>query len=335
MKRSDFRRVLFTELLGGIGDLIIALSAIHALAQTYPEAELSVLTFAPGGTLLEDDPRVAQVLYADKDDPASSVQGVLNAPYDLPYDLIVCDTNHSGIPELIEGYSEANGVKTVTNLWRKPPDNERVGERFVRLLRRDGVIGEVETTSHLFVGEGARAEARASLAHLPRPLVFLCPEAGMTIKAWPPERFVALGRCLQEVCGAGLVIVGLGNAATQVAAKLSAHHLTGDLRKLAAALACGDLMIAADTGPARIAAAVGTPTLTLFGPAWAGRYGQAPPHVNLQGYPACPERIPANFTEQACWYAGTCPLGLGFDTCLETLSVEAVLREAKALLKRL
>ena len=125
----------------------------------------------------------------------------------------------------------------------------------------------------------------------------------------------------------------MGDTAAHVAAELSAHHLTGDLRNLAAALTCGDLTVAADTGPAHIAAAVGTPTLTLFGPAWAGRYGQAPPHVNLQGLPECPERTPANFTEQACWYAGACPLGLGFDTCLETLSVEEVLREAKALLE--
>lgn len=325
--------------MGGIGDLIIALSAIHALGHTYPEAELSVLTFAPGGELLEDDPRIAQVLYANKDGPASSVQEVLNAAhdlsYDLPYNLVVSDTNHSGIPELIKGYGEANGAKAVTNLWRNPPDNERVGERFVRLLQHDKIVGEVETTPHLFVSEEARVEARASLTHLPRPLVFLCPEAGMNIKAWPPERFVALGRCLQEVCGAGLVVVGLGDTTAQVAAKLNVHHLTGDLRNLAAALAYGDLTIAADTGPVHIAAAVGTPTLTLFGPAWAGRYGQAPPHVNLQGYPACPERIPANFTKQACWYAGACPLGLGFETCLETLSVEEVLREAKTLLETL
>ena len=82
-------------------------------------------------------------------------------------------------------------------------------------------------TPHLFVSEAARAEARASLAHLPRPLVFFCPEAGMKIKAWPPERFITLGRCLQEVYGAGLVVVGLGDAAAQVAAELGALSSDG------------------------------------------------------------------------------------------------------------
>ena len=323
------KRILFIELLGGIGDLIIALPAIHALARTYPKAELSVLTFAPGGELLMEDPQVSRVFYADKGDAARAVQAVLDASHNVPFDLIVSDTNHSGIAEMLGAYSRTYETQTVTNLWRNPPDDARVGARFVQLLQRDGIVGEANPTPHLFVSR----EAEERLEPLSPPLVFLCPEAGMKIKAWPPERFVTLGRCLQEVCGASLVVIGLSEDAASVAAELDALHLTGSLRELAAALACGDLMIAADTGPARIAASVGTPALTLFGPSWAGRYGQAPPHVNLQGYPDCPERVPANFTEQACWYAGVCPLGLGFATCLETLSVETVFAEAKALLE--
>ncbi len=307
--------------------------AIHALAHTYPNAELSVLTFALGGELLKDDPQISSVLHADKGDVARAVQEVLNASHNVPFDLIVSDTNHSGIAEMLGAYGSARGTRTVTNLWRNPPDDARVGERFVELLQRDKIIGEANLTPHLFVSGAARGEAEEGLEPLSHPLVFLCPEAGMKIKAWPPERFVALGRCLKEVCGASLVVSGLGEGAATVAAELDALHLTSDLCGLAAALAQGDLMIAADTGPARLAAAVGTPTVTLFGPSWAGRYGQAPPHVNLQGYPACPERVTANFTEQACWYAGVCPLGLGFDTCLETLSVEMVFAKAKTLLE--
>ena len=273
---------------------------------------------------------MSRVFYANRGEPAETVKEVLETH---AFDLIVSDTNHSGIAELLEHHSDIHGTRTVTNLWRNPPDDERVGERFVQLLQRDGIIGEADPTPHLFVSESARRGAEEALEPLSRPLVFLCPEAGMKIKAWLPERFVALGRCLQEVCRASLVIVGLGEDAASVAKELSALHLTGNLRDLAAALTCGDLMIAADTGPARLAAALGTPTLTLFGPSWAGRYGQAPPQVNLQGYPACRERVVANFTEQACWYAGVCPLGLGFDTCLETLSVEEVFAEARTLLE--
>lgn len=45
----QYQRILFIELLGGIGDLVIALPAIHAVARSHPKAHLTVLTFAPGG----------------------------------------------------------------------------------------------------------------------------------------------------------------------------------------------------------------------------------------------------------------------------------------------
>ena len=55
------RRILFVELLGGLGDLVIALPAIHALALSHPRAQVAVLTFAPGAELVEADPLVQRV----------------------------------------------------------------------------------------------------------------------------------------------------------------------------------------------------------------------------------------------------------------------------------
>ncbi|WP_207955946.1 glycosyltransferase family 9 protein [Rubrobacter marinus] len=107
----------------------------------------------------------------------------------------------------------------------------------------------------------------------------------------------------------------------------------GTLRELAAALSHADLAVGADTGPARVAAALGVPTVTLFGPSWHGRYGQPPPHANLQGHPACPQRDVSDFTRQPCWYAGACTLEEeAWSTCLEDLPVESVLSTALALL---
>lgn len=60
-------KILFVELLGGIGDVLIALPAIESLSCSHPGAEITVLTLPPGGELLETNPRITQVLYADKD----------------------------------------------------------------------------------------------------------------------------------------------------------------------------------------------------------------------------------------------------------------------------
>ncbi|MBD2103879.1 glycosyltransferase family 9 protein [Leptolyngbya sp. FACHB-261] len=59
-------RILFIDLLGGIGDVLIALSAIQALGRSYPEAQLTVLTFDPGCELLLGDPLIHQVINVER-----------------------------------------------------------------------------------------------------------------------------------------------------------------------------------------------------------------------------------------------------------------------------
>ncbi len=78
------------------------------------------------------------------------------------------------------------------------------------------------------------------------------------------------------------------------------------VRQFAALAATVDLCLSVDTGPGRIAAAVGTPTIMLVGPTWSGRYGLPSPNMNLQSPFACPHLNPMNFTEQPCWYSGIC-----------------------------
>lgn len=175
------------------------------------------------------------------------------------------------------------------------------------------------------------------LSGLGRPLVFLLPDAGMEVKRWPEGSWGALGRALRERHGAGIVVpVGSDEDQAGRVARLAGGTVLprGTLRELAAALSYADLAVGADTGPARIAASLRVPTVTLFGPSWHGRYGQPPPHANLQGHPACPQRDVSDFTRQPCWYAGACTLeGRAWHTCLEDIPVESVLSTALDLLE--
>lgn len=332
MVTSHVHKILFVELLGGIGDVLIALPAIQAFARSHPTAELTVLTLPPGGELLESDPLIHQVVYADSSNPRKSVE-VLLARH--TFDVILSDTNYDGIEEVIQN---SGASRVVTNLWRKPPPDERVGNRFLQILLAEGLIeadaGATSASStcalHLHLTPDEQRRAQEALGFCSRPLVFLCPDAGMQIKRWSTANFVTLGQTLQQRYGA-TVIVLVGSDLEQAAGIADAIGdkaqiwPRGKLRDLAAGIACADLMVAADTGPARIAAALNVPTITLFGPSWHGRYGQPAPHVNLQGYPECPERIISNFTEQRCWYGGVCPLDRGWQTCMETISPADVL----------
>ncbi len=44
---AHVREILFVELLGGLGDVLISLGAIQALARSHPDARLTVLTSRP------------------------------------------------------------------------------------------------------------------------------------------------------------------------------------------------------------------------------------------------------------------------------------------------
>jgi ADP-heptose:LPS heptosyltransferase len=332
------REILFVELLGGLGDVLIALGAIQALARSHPEARLTVLTFPPGGELLEHDPLIHEVVHVprpDPDHPYRAREAVEKLLARESWDLVVSDTSYDGTDALI---SASDAPHTVTNLWRSPPSDERVGERFLRLLLAEGLI-EPETVSppRLRLTPKERSVAAGKLADTRRPLAFLIPDAGMEVKRWPEESWGALGRALSDRYGAG-VVVPIGSDPEQAArvAQLTGGRVwpRGTLRELAAVLSYADLAVGADTGPVRITAALGVPTVTLFGPSWYGRYGQPPPHANLQGHPSCPQRVVSDFTQQPCWYQGVCTLEeRSWHSCLEDISIEDVLAAAAPFLE--
>lgn len=329
---NNIQHILFVELLGGIGDVVIALPAIHALARSHPTAHLTVFTFAPGGELLQADPLIHRVVYAQRDTPRQALEVLL---HQTSFDLIVSDTNYDGIAELIR---QSQAKYSVTNLWQSPPPNERVGDRFLQLLHQAGFISTSELRSiqpQLHLTPHQRTQARQFLGATFRPLIVLIPDAGMTIKKWSVKNFMTLGQALVQHHNGTILIpsdsnqedaIAIASAIGQNAQVLSPQPLP----ELAALLAEADLAIAADTGLARIAAAVNTPTMTLFGPSWQGRYGQPEPHINLQGLPECPERNIQNFTEQTCWYSGACPYE--WRSCLDDITPNQVFDAASQLL---
>ena len=319
-------KILFIELLGGIGDVLIALSAIHTLARSQPDVELTVLTFPLGGELLKSDPLIHQVVYAE---PGKAKQSVVELLTRETFDLIVSDTNYDGIDQLIQVRNPVS-TRVVTNLWRQPPPDELVGDRFLKILQTEGLINpDAVKSAQLHLMPDELNQAQKLFNNVRRPLVFLCADAGMAIKRWSEVNFITLGQTLQQRWSA-TVIVPVGSdvkQAVSIAEGIGRARIfpRSQLRDLAAALACADLVVGADTGPVRIAAALNVPTITLFGPSWHGRYGQPLPHVNLQGYPECAERNISNFTEQRCWYDGVCPLDRGWRTCMDAIEVDEVL----------
>lgn len=116
----------------------------------------------------------------------------------------------------------------------------------------------------------ARWRAQRGLSADGRPIVALSPGAVGEGKAWPPGHYAALAKALAQD-GATVWVLG-GPAETTIARQIAAaaprvRDLTGnDLGDAVLALAAADLSVTNDSGLMHVSAAVGTPTIAIFGP---------------------------------------------------------------------
>ena len=130
---------------------------------------------------------------------------------------------------------------------------------------------------HLPPGDDGRLSVRATppASRVPRdhePFVVVHPGASVPARAWAPERNAALVDALVAV---GRRVVVTGGPGEQPLTRLVAGEprpevldLGGrtDLAELARVLAQADVVVVGNTGPAHLAAAVGTPVVSLFAP---------------------------------------------------------------------
>jgi ADP-heptose:LPS heptosyltransferase len=319
------RQILVVELLGGFGDVLLVLPAVHALARSHPDADVSVLTFSPGHVLLRRDPLVAAAFATSDHREGAPLRAVEDELTRRPYDLVVTTTTYGGIPAACRRLAR----RAVTDLWRDPPADELVDRRFLRLLAADELIDpqfvDLPLQIHLGVDErvvGGHVVDR--LAPFGRP-VALVPKSGMRVKEWPAERWALLAAALR---GAGHPMLVVGDPDAPRIPETT-RLPPGDLRALAAQLAAvgarGGVVVGVDTGAVRLAVATGTPAVVLFGATAASRYGPDPAlAVSLQGLPECEVRRPTSIAEQECWSAH-CPLTGGEPACMADLSLERVL----------
>ncbi len=130
----------------------------------------------------------------------------------------------------------------------------------------------------LHVSNEDRMRARLLLARFGveegRPLVALNPGAtNSRAKQWKAERFASAADLLAERDGFQTIIIGAASdreAADAVAREMQspAALMAGEttIAELKALLASSSLVISNDTGPAHVSAALGIPTVVIFGP---------------------------------------------------------------------
>jgi heptosyltransferase-2 len=119
--------------------------------------------------------------------------------------------------------------------------------------------------------EIAQWRARNNLPAAFGPIVTLSPGAVGAGKAWPVAHYAELARALAKDGASVWVLGGPGEIASakQIAEAAGPHvrDLTSnDLRNAILALAAADVSVTNDSGLMHISAAIGTPTVAIFGP---------------------------------------------------------------------
>jgi heptosyltransferase-2 len=263
-----------------LGDTVMALPALRSLRSALPGAELWCL--GPWvGTILESEPGIARRFHTP-----GSVGGRLTQArrlrqvrFDLA--LILPNSFETALAGWLSGarwrvgYGEGRGA-LLTHALRSHTDPVHQVAAYLRLLAPLGVEGRL-TPPTLAIDPARRVEARRLLGEAnlsPRdPRVGLQLGAALgPAKLWPSERIAALAMRL-EARGVRPILLGSSQArgladAVQAAATGPIRSLVGRDRPalLAALFSELDALVAADSGPAHVAAAVGVPAVTLFGP---------------------------------------------------------------------
>jgi ADP-heptose:LPS heptosyltransferase len=286
---SDVRKIAVLR-ANAVGDFIFSLPALDALRRAYPDAEIVLLGRAWHRAFLADRPSpIDRVLVLPEGAlgdqkgvaPAAPalvqafLEGVRGEGFDLALQLHGGGRNSN--PVVLQlGARVTAGLATddAPPLDRTVPyvyfQNEVL--RYLEVVRLVGAV-PLELPPHLAVTEADAAEAAAMLPQHPARLVALHPGATDPRRRWSPAAFARVGSALLDD-GVELIVTGGEGEEALVESVLEqmpagAHNLCArlSLGGLVGALAACDVVVANDTGPLHLAAAVGASTVGIY---WCG-----------------------------------------------------------------
>jgi lipopolysaccharide heptosyltransferase I len=295
---TPVKRVLIVK-LGALGDIVHAIPVAAALRRAFPAVRIDWLVSAKHREILDLVPVIDRRLVIN--DPSAvggdvtsiwaAIRELRRSKYDVALDLqgllkSAFFARSSGAARVV-GFSS----RYVRERLARPfytevhnpggggmyhPDETHVVWTNLGLLEPLGIrvtmpefpIEPVESVAATEVAE--RTDGRYAL---------LNPGAAWPTKRWPPARLAAVAAALRAAHGlTSVVLWGPGEealardvvASSAGAAMLSPRTSIADLVALSRGAA---LFVSGDTGPAHIAAAVGTPIVGIYGPTRPSRNG--------------------------------------------------------------
>lgn len=292
------------------GDVLLTSPVFQTLKNHVPGLEVDALVYRDTREMLTEHPAISVVHTIDREwkhqgilRQATAELGLLRALRARRYDLIVHLTEHprgAWLTKLLRPrYSVAQGeqgvnggrdsqvwAKSFTHTFPSPRNTLRhTVETNLDAVRRLGILPSAEEKKVILVpGEVAEQKvlalmAQHDIAH--KKFIHIHPTSRWMFKAWPAEKMAEL--ILQLGKQGERVVLTAAPAAEEramIAAiktqlKAPVVDLTGalTLKELAALTAHAKLFIGVDSAPMHMAAAMGTPTVALFGPSGEKQWG--------------------------------------------------------------
>lgn len=255
--------------LWAIGESLLALPAVQALKQQWPSSEITAIT----------TPRIAPVFrgqpFIDRVDVVF--------PHRLRFDLVID----------FEPYFYASALLAHTlGTYAVGFDTMARGRLYTKVVPYHVHQHVVKTNFDLVRALGVEVKTPEELVPLknphPNPLpiqgegknrIAIAPGGGVDFRRWPAERFAEVADYLIEKYGCEVLLVG--DEADEPILRIVAEKMKYpaqiisnlSLPEVAQVLSRCRLTIANDGGLMHVSAAMGTPTLGLFGPETPVRFG--------------------------------------------------------------
>ncbi len=344
-------RLLLVQ-LADIGDLVLTTPAVAALRDAYPRATIDLLAaehalpVVPAGLVDAAIPLKRGVGSGSSFYSPHNLKTVFSL-YRRKYDTVVFFHHFTLRAGVIKFWliAKASGASRIVGL-----KNQNIGfltdfiddagfgalHQAQYWLELVGLLGASREPRPAQVRRNPLAGRTTSLRDKPRVVLHTGSGGYSKARRWPAERFAALAHQLSESHGVEIVLVGSRDDEPGIAEQLAgvnSRDLVGrtTLPQLAEVIAGAELYIGADSGVMHVAAATGTPVVSIFGPsnadAWQPWAIGAQATVLRSGV----ECSPCSYVGHDIGARGGCAAR----TCMKLVTVEQVTDAARRVLDKI
>ncbi len=326
-----------------IGDVVMTLPILKPLKDLYPGARLSFLTSSAAAEVLKGNPWVDETIAYDPfwfyPSPAGRWTEFLGRMRKKSFDLVI--EARADIREILllawplkakyrVSYDVGGGGYLLTHTVPYPGLRHKV-EYHLDLVRHLGWRGEAPEGKLYLDEEERRRVAGIMETHgIAEPFLAVHPGSRLPLKRWPAPRYASVCDRLTEKYGMAAVVFGAPSERPVVgemvfAMKNKPAVLAGEtsIREMAGILGRASLFLCNDSAPMHVSAAMGTPTVAVFGPS---KSAETAPFG--AGHRVVEKEFPcrASCDESSCLFGR-------YNACMEEVSEDDVFRAACAILE--